>query len=814
MKPNIFLLYLAIAAAFLVELSVFAVDSPTQASGCVMPSANAPDFVKSQWEDIAKRIRFPKRSGNAVGLPPGLEEQVWNAWAPGAKRIWRNVAPGYTNVIYDTKVDNGVVTFLLDGFGLVQSKDSGKTWTSLSHHLTTPHYTAIGYYSFDISPANPNIIAVAGAVIDRSLDGGRSWSPVMDKVMPPFKFMPPVAGRSCRSGVMAFGFVRFNADGSRFFAVPGAFGHTYVQRSGVENEMASWLKHKFIYVGDGQVSNFKAIDLGPFAGIRFILPHFADPNLIYASFSDGSIYVCRNAKAETPVFVKLAKPKSLENTQAIWMDVSPNDPSTLLLTMSDTIDKMEWSKPKGKSISKIVLAKVSGDTLVCKDINVGPPPFACARWNPRNPEQVFVGIKWGHKDILISNDGMKTFRKQTFPNKLFPSVHTTGYGCPRTFALDRKSPLSIVYSVTGVWSSLNGFKNVKEMVMRDYGKGLYGNNGVGFAECGMSVCIRKNHVYLATNDHGAWRSNGSDTPKWRKISDNPGALSANNHRLAWPIAVSEDETYVYLVSQQTAWSTKKHKLLLSHDNGDTWRDVTERLGLGPIIEDGIQQIFFDPLNSKTQWVIAANRLFLSTDGGKTFKDTAAKLKRYHYDSKSRRLYAVQGSCVVMKSQDLGFTWQKLPESFNGTVIVVSTLSNGDLVVADSGRLLVIPFDKIGSGVIDQSMIKLTIGDNIPQIACGLLTFRPVVCRGMNILAFPNDAWLGSNSVRGIGPLLSRDGGKSFKWIVYDLPCVSDVYGIDFNDKKIILGNRGIYELDFNRLPADEKDSSRKKHRRL
>jgi len=43
----------------------------------------------------------------------------------------------------------------------------------------------------------------------------------------------------------------------------------------------------------------------------------------------------------------------------------------------------------------------------------------------------------------------------------------------------------------------------------------------------------------------------------------------------------------------------------------------------------------------------------------------------------------------------------------------------------------------------------------------------------------------------MGPLLSRDGGKSFKWITYNLPC-AEPGALAIGDGRIFIGNRGIY----------------------
>jgi len=795
---------LFISVAIGVSASLFTAACKNDAEpwkNTIAASDTPPDFVKSQWEEIIANGQFalPTRDWEAIGLPPGLEEQVWDAWKAGAQAHWRNVSPGYTNVIYDAKIDDNVITLLLDGFGLVQSKDAGKSWKAISHHLTSP-LSSGGYYSFDISPADPGVIAVAGPTIDRSLNGGRSWSPVVDQVLPPFKPTRVVQGKPCFSGAMAFGFVRFNSDGSRLFAAPGAFGHSFVQRGGREAEMASWLKRKLIYAGDAKVSSFKAIDLGDFAGIRFILPHFSNPDLVYASFSDGSIYVCRNARAETPVFTELVKPELLNGLQAICMDVSPEDPSSLLLTMSDMGDKPEYAK------SKVVIAKVDDRLLSCRELKLiadgeRPLSFASARWNPCNPSQIFIGTKWGPA-FRVYNDVAENFSVRELPKDLLPSEHTTGYASPRTFLFDRKSDLSAVYSVTGAWASHDNLNSLEELIMtHDYSNRLYGNKGVGFAECGESICVRKANTYIATNDHGAWRSNGEDTTKWRKISDNPGIPKAGQWRLCFPMAVSEDERIVFLVSRMKDWESREHKLMRSLDKGETWQDVTPRLGVGNVVVDGIDRIVFDPSDAKTAWILSGERLFITSDGGERFSAVSIKSvmschQPWAYDPVHKTIYSGKGS-KINKSLDKGFSWTELPAAFSGNIHGLGVLDNGDLAVSDDGRLMVIPYGKLDSGKIEQSMIRLTIGESSGAAACGQRTFKPLICRGNKILAFTNNGWNHSNAVRNLGPLLSLDGGKSFQWIVYDLSCCEPAYGLDMSDSKIIVGNRGIHELELD-----------------
>ena len=138
--------------------------------------------------------------------------------------------------------------------------------------------------------------------------------------------------------------------------------------------------------------------------------------------------------------------------------------------------------------------------------------------------------------------------------------------------------------MTGGWLSRDQFRTVEDAVMtHDKEKQLFGNKGVAFQECVEYIGIRKNFTYYATTDHGAWRSNGPDTLNWHKISDNPGMPHSDSYRLANIMAVSEDESSIYLVARLKGWSSNSHKLMLSRDKGDTWQDITERLGRGLVV---------------------------------------------------------------------------------------------------------------------------------------------------------------------------------------------------------------------------------------
>jgi hypothetical protein len=66
---------------------------------------------------------------------PGYRQQVMDAQLNGVGRVWQNIAPGFGNVIYDLRVDDGVITLILDLGGLVQSTDGGKSWKTVSYQL-------------------------------------------------------------------------------------------------------------------------------------------------------------------------------------------------------------------------------------------------------------------------------------------------------------------------------------------------------------------------------------------------------------------------------------------------------------------------------------------------------------------------------------------------------------------------------------------------------------------------------------------------------------------------------------------------------
>jgi len=764
---------------------------------------NMPDFTKRNLEEITKKD-LADRQWPKVKIP-GLKEQVFDANVKGINCVWRNVSPGYANVIYDAKVDNGIITIILDGGALTQSVDGGRTFKQISNDLTGPNYQ-----SFDISPANSRLIVSASSYLDRTLDGGKTWSTIYDKGLPPF-----MLGRKCM-----FDRVRFNCDGSRIFASLGSFGHGLAPR-GYEPAMEAEFHQKKVFAGDANAANFKTFDLGKFAGIRCIYPHHSNPDLVYFSFADGELFVTRNAKDAVPKFEKLGGLP--EGFVAIDIDASPSKDGELLITMMPKDNKGKF---------KIILAQDSGgNSLACSELiirnaagkELRVPRPVMAKWNPRQKGQVFVGSQETN-GLFVSDDEMKTFRHIPFPKELKHDEPNSSSGtsfCFETQKLffDRKTDLALTCSAFTGWYSTDQFKTWNDLLMTfDNTKRLYGNKGAGFAECGTSFFIRKNYTYMSTNDHGIFRSDGPDVTKWRRISINPG-IPKWGIGLYSPMCVSSDEKYIYTFALDKgapggSYNTSPTvKLLQSLNKGETWQDVTTRLGCGDTVDFERKtpygariKMLIDPGNSDRQWIMFTNHLFFSDDGGKSFKeqnsplflkDGKAAFREMEYDAMHKILYlgnAVNfpGGSALACSRDFGATWQIVPlDGVKSGIKGLGVTGSGTLVLGLDGKLVVMPYDKIAGGKVEPGMVKMTIGDTVEEWAAAQKGFGPIACDGEDIVVFVANASNSSNLTHGMGPLLSRDGGKSFKWITYNLPC-AEPGALAIGDGRIFIGNRGIY----------------------
>lgn len=770
--------------------------TPTSTPTPIPTEVPLPNFAAQNLSDIAAPL-LKGRSWTQVKIP-GLRDQVLNAHLNGVNAVWKNVSPGYANVIYDLRVDRGVITLILDLGGVIQSRDGGQTWSQLSYSFPG-NGNYMGYFSCDVSPADTGLILAAGRNLSCSRDGGKTWSEVYASNLPPF-MISPAYGTVTGYGAY-YGRVRFNADGSRVFACLGALGHDLKQRWGAEDDMATRFSTKSVYVGDGQLQSFQAIGLGSFAGIRVIQPHPTNPDLVYFAFGNGDFYVTRNARSATPTFQALTLPAGY---QAVEMDCSPWVEGDLLLTL----------KPLAGGAGKVMRAHDDGQSLTCTEVPLVDAKGVAftfdevrtAKWNPGLKDQVFVGIE-NRDHLLVSDDGMKSFHALAVPAAL--SHGETGfYLDAQQVAFDRHSSLAATWSWIGGWTSTDAFKTWSDLLMQyDDARQLWGNKGVGFAECAVDVFLRPSAAYLSTNDHGLFRSTGVHA-QWRRISKNPGMpLNGTSPwaSLFYPMGVSPDERCILAFARAAypndPYSNASFKLVRSSDKGETWTDVSSALGLGNpfAMTSTPRKILFNG-DASWQWILAEQTLFYSKDGGTSFKVAippftgGAGLCEAAWDEGHQLLYLSSNSGLA-RSTDGGATWTKLSDTFTPGLGVTGS---GDLVLGLFGKLAVVPFDQIDavaaqSGFTDyginQAYVKATVGDTVLEATSSQNGFQRIQCHGNLVLAAVRygDNW--GNRTCGMGPLLSRDGGKTFQWAMYNLP-TTQVFCSSLSDTEILLGCAG------------------------
>ncbi|HNX95115.1 MAG TPA: hypothetical protein PKL14_08140 [Holophaga sp.] len=771
--------------------------TPTPAPTPLPAETPLPDFAQQNLEAIAAPL-LKGRTWQPVKIP-GLRDQVLNAHLNGVKSVWQNVSPGYANVIYDLKVDGGVITLILDLGGVVQSTDGGKTWRALSYWY--PGNGVYGeFFTCDVSPADSKLVLAGGRNLARTTDGGKTWSEVYSPALPPFTI---AANYGTVAGSYAtYGRVRFNADGSRVFAALGALGHNLKERWGAETDMAARFPKSLVYVGDGTASAFQATPLGAFSGIRLIHPHPTNPDVVYFAFGNGDFYVTRNARASTPTFEKLAIPAGYE---VIEMDCSPWTEGDVLLVLKSLTNadsgKVLLGHDTGSGLSwvEVPLVNAKGAAYTCTAVR-------CAKWNPKIQNQVVVGIE-DRAQLLVSSDNLKSFSPIPVPTSL-QHGESSFYLDAQKVAFDRKSNLAAAWSWIGGWTSTDGFKTWDDLLMSyDDANQLWGNRGVGFAECAVNVIQRPSAAYLCTNDHGLFRSNGSDHAHWKRISRNAGMPTVNGKpwaSLFFPMGVSPDESCMLAFARGAApnnpYSNNQLKLVRSSDKGETWADVTATLGLGDpfaLTSDPIQILFND--DASQQWILTDEFLYFSNNGGASFQASplpfaaGTGLCQLAYDANHKWLYLTTASGFA-RSSDGGASWTQLSQTFTPGLGVTGA---GDLVLGLFGRLAVVPYGQIDAlaaknGFTESALtpyVKATIGDTVLEATSSMNGFQRIQCNGQVVLATVRfgDNW--GNRVCGEGPLVSFDGGATFQWAMYNLP-TPVIFSSSVSDTEILLGCGG------------------------
>jgi hypothetical protein len=201
-----------------------------------------------------------------------------------------------------------------------------------------------------------------------------------------------------------------------------------------------------------------------------------------------------------------------------------------------------------------------------------------------------------------------------------------------------------------------------------------------------------------------------------------------------------------------------------------------------------------------QWILTDSTLYYSKDSGANFKAAVMPFKagfglcEIAYDGAHGLLY-VSSNNGLARSNDGGTTWTALSATFTPGLGVTGS---GDLVLGLFGKLAVVPFDQIDAVAakngftdygIDQSYVKATIGDNVLEATSSQNGFQRIQCNGNIVVAAVRygDNW--GNRTCGAGPLVSRDGGKTFQWAMYNLPTEA-IFSTAVSDSEILLGCGG------------------------
>ncbi len=364
------------------------------------------------------------------------------------------------------------------------------------------------------------------------------------------------------------------------------------------------------------------------------------------------------------------------------------------------------------------------------------------------------------------------------------------------------------------------------MLTCDAKTGLLGNKGVGFAECAVSVELAQENAYLATNDHGIFRSDGADRTRWRRITgDIDLGVDADGKPwgvLYFPVGVAADESWVYAVARHgngpALYNNPQCKLVRSRDRGETWSDATALLSGTGLLPAGLKalEFGFSPDGSR-QWLLFDQVLFVSLDSGKTFQRAAPPPARDDsgfryidpaYDVGHRLLY-VATNRGLLRSADGGAAWTVLNTAYQPGVGVTGA---GDLVLGFFGELAVVPFAQIETFAAQgqlvpyylgrAGLIRATVGDTVEEITSSQTIFERIECRGDTVVAAVGAGAFVGNRVCGSGLLLSRDGGRTFRWATYNLPS-SQVFNVALGAREILLGcSGGAYLWDLKAMPLN------------
>jgi hypothetical protein len=323
----------------------------------------------------------------------------------------------------------------------------------------------------------------------------------------------------------------------------------------------------------------------------------ANPNEFLVSFADGSLFLCRDALAGKPELRPIALP---EGFFARDICAVPGEKDSFVLILNPIKEK---GPAKLLSMKLDASGKPEFSELSVKDADGRPFPgrrFCSGAFNPGKPGQFALCSL--ERDILVSDDGLKSFRRVTLPKEL-AAEEVVGhyYGSSLQRVSFGRSPHVVLESRIGLWTCDSDFKNFRALTMTRDGD-LFGNNGVGMPANINSLVITKGHAAFCAQDHGAWISDGEDCAKWRmltgksnwsKFPEQPstwGAPYTWTHQVQRLFA-SYDEKFLYIscnamIREIQARLLAEKKIFLTSDLGREWTDITPRLGRGDVYPEG------------------------------------------------------------------------------------------------------------------------------------------------------------------------------------------------------------------------------------
>lgn len=735
--------------------------------------------------------------------------------------IWKCIGPGFSNVISHVLIHKQTITILIDIGGLIESRDSGRTWNYLTHY-SNKGITSRRFYDFDISPNNPNFMLIAGDGIFKTVNHGKNWEKVI-KGLPTSKF---------GTRINAYSQIKFNKDGSRILAGTGT--KSFMPIKHIEKVLLNNHSNKSILISKDNAQSFSnlIIDNDNSAILKKIYPHPVNSNIVYLSFSDGTFYLCRNIK--DPInkikFYEVTLPVNFFVRDIL---ISKKKSSVMYLTLSSMKKNIKSKLMISKNCLnpnmtlKKINFKISLELL--KNIYKGFTDFTTLNFDSKLEEFLIIG----------SNKDQKIF-KYNLKDKTISSVllnkkkHDLGLGhfyrsIERTFKGD--SNISVVVSKIGSWVSYDNFKTFESLLM-NYKDGYFWNKGVSAIGNVNTLNITSKYIYAGTHDHSSWQIDNLNKSLHLKSKVPPSLRLEKFSRLGTHIYASEDDQYIIMEDNARFKKYKGHhmnqdkKFFLSIDEGKSWKDITKNFGKGDIFPGGsnLVKILFHPKSSKKQWWLFSNKLYFTKDAGKSFilqneipQTIFPKIKYTDiaYNHKHNILYLsssildskidykpnyIKGTASLLMSTNNGLEWKAYDIQQNAIKSLAVT-DNGTLAIGtmkskqQPGRLIIIPYGER----FNVTHIKMELGKKKEELYSNQVSFWPIVTDGNNILVYSNINWLLNDDFYAQGPLLSTDSGKTFQWIIYNLPN-TNIYSMAMKDGVILLGTTlGIMKTDINQL---------------